>query len=268
MADGYARATGKVGVCIGTSGPGATNMVTGIATAMMDSVPMVVITGQVPTYMIGKDAFQETDTTGITMPITKHNYLVMDVKDLAGWCGGLPHRPHRAPRPGADRHPQGRHHQRRRLRVPGEGRPCPVPAQDAGHIEPDAPGAELLDEAPKPLILAGHGVILAGAYDELRDFAEKTQHPGASPPCWASPASRDAPPVLRLAGHARHVLLQQGHLQLRHHPGVGMRLDDRVTGRLNAFPPTPRSSTSTSTRRSWARTSPPRCRSSATPSTC
>src|SRR6266540_1756928 len=83
MADGYARAGGGVGVCIGTSGPGATNMVTGIATAMMDSVPMVIITGQVPTYMIGKDAFQETDTTGITMPITKHNFLVMDVKDLA-----------------------------------------------------------------------------------------------------------------------------------------------------------------------------------------
>src|SRR4029078_9968027 len=83
MADGYARAGGGVGVAIATSGPGATNMVTGIATAMMDSVPMVVLTGQVPTYMIGKDAFQETDTTGITMPITKHNYLVMDVKDLA-----------------------------------------------------------------------------------------------------------------------------------------------------------------------------------------
>src|SRR5499426_21915 len=83
MADGYARASGKVGVALGTSGPGATNMVTGIATAMMDSVPMVIITGQVPTYMIGKDAFQETDTTGITMPITKHNYLVMDVKDVA-----------------------------------------------------------------------------------------------------------------------------------------------------------------------------------------
>src|SRR6187200_443292 len=82
MADGYARATGKVGVCLGTSGPGATNMVTGIATAMMDSVPMVVLTGQVPSRLIGYDAFQETDITGITLPITKHSYLVTRVEDI------------------------------------------------------------------------------------------------------------------------------------------------------------------------------------------
>ncbi|MFQ5933863.1 MAG: thiamine pyrophosphate-binding protein, partial [Dehalococcoidia bacterium] len=81
-ADGYARATGKVGVCVATSGPGATNLVTGIMTAQMDSAPIVAITGQVPRAMIGKDAFQETDVTGITLPITKHNYLVMDTRDL------------------------------------------------------------------------------------------------------------------------------------------------------------------------------------------
>jgi len=83
-ADGYARATGKVGVCMATSGPGATNLVTGIATACLDSVPMVAITAQVPRHLIGKDAFQETDITGITLPITKHNYLVLDVNSLAG----------------------------------------------------------------------------------------------------------------------------------------------------------------------------------------
>ena len=83
MADGYARATGKVGVCVATSGPGATNLVTGLATAYMDSIPMVAITGQVPTHLIGNDAFQEADTTGITRPVTKNNYLVKDVRELA-----------------------------------------------------------------------------------------------------------------------------------------------------------------------------------------
>ena len=106
-ADGYARATGKVGVCLVTSGPGATNTVTGIATAYMDSIPMVVITGQVPTHLIGNDAFQEVDIVGITRPCTKHNYLVKHVEDLAQHPqGGLPHRPQRPARSGAGGHSQ------------------------------------------------------------------------------------------------------------------------------------------------------------------
>ena len=108
-ADGYARATGKVGVCTATSGPGATNLVTGIATAQMDSIPIVAITGQVPRAAIGTDAFQETDVTGITLPITKHNFLVMEVsRRRSRNQRGVPHRPHRTPRSGVGGHPQRR----------------------------------------------------------------------------------------------------------------------------------------------------------------
>ena len=108
-ADGYARATGRVGVCSATSGPGATNLITGIATAQMDSVPMVAITGQVPRAAIGRDAFQETDVTGITLPITKHNFLVMEVEDVAPAIkGSLPHRPNRTARASAGGYSQRR----------------------------------------------------------------------------------------------------------------------------------------------------------------
>ena len=108
-ADGYARATGEVGVALVTSGPGVTNAVTGIATAYMDSIPMVIVTGQVPTPAIGLDAFQECDTVGITRPIVKHNFLVKDVRDLAADDEeGLPHRPHRPARAGRRRRAEGR----------------------------------------------------------------------------------------------------------------------------------------------------------------
>ena len=118
MADGYARATGKVGVAVATSGPGATNLVTGIATAMLDSSPIVFITGQVATSVIGSDAFQEIDITGITLPITKHNYLVTDAEESGGHGSrGILHRPQRSARPGADRHPQGCPDQDDRVRV-------------------------------------------------------------------------------------------------------------------------------------------------------
>ena len=109
MAQGYARATGKVGVAIATSGPGATNLVTPIADAYLDSTPIVCITGQVPTHLIGTDAFQEADIQGITMPIVKHSWLVdRRRRHAAGVQGGVPHRPHRPTRPGADRRAQGR----------------------------------------------------------------------------------------------------------------------------------------------------------------
>ena len=178
MADGYARITGNVGVCLGTSGPGATNLVTGIATAMMDSVPMVAITGQVPTYMIGKDAFQETDTTGITMPITKHNYLVMDVKDLARVIKEAFHIA-RTGRPGPVlidipkdvttntaiyEYPT-------KVNLPG------FKPKMQGHSKQIRQAARMIEQAKKPLIIAGHGIILSGAYSELRAFAEKTQVP-------------------------------------------------------------------------------------------
>ena len=175
-ADGYARATGKVGVCIATSGPGATNLVTGIATAYMDSVPLVAITCNVGTSLLGKDSFQEVDITGITMPITKHNFIVKDARDLAKVM-------------------------RRAFRIAKSGRPGPVlvditkdaTANQAEYIEevPDVilpntacitdvdleQAATLIREAEKPMIFVGGGAIAADASAELLEFAEKVHAP-------------------------------------------------------------------------------------------
>src|SRR6187401_3607044 len=143
MADGYARATGKVGVAIATSGPGATNMVTGIATAMMDSSPIVCITGQVGSKLIGSDAFQETDITGITLPITKHNYLVTSAADVAPAVLEA-------------------------FAVAKSGRPGDGEARDA---------LELINSAERPLILAGHGVMQSAAERQILELAERGQIP-------------------------------------------------------------------------------------------
>lgn len=175
-ADGYARATGKTGVCIATSGPGATNLVTGIATAYMDSVPMVAITGQVSTALLGKDSFQEVDITGITMPVTKHNYIVKDVNKLAGII-------------------------RDAFRIAASGRPGPVLVDICKDVtaafaeyEPVKPqqieyppigatdseldqAASIINASKKPIILSGGGVSIAGATQELKDFAEKAGIP-------------------------------------------------------------------------------------------
>jgi acetolactate synthase-1/2/3 large subunit len=175
-ADGYARVTGKTGVCIATSGPGATNLVTGIATAYMDSVPMVAITGQVPTALLGKDSFQEVDITGITMPVTKHNYIVKDVKKLAGMV-------------------------REAFRIAADGRPGPVlidickdvTAASAGYepFKPEKPAcrpigvsagkldeaAEVINRSERPIILSGGGVTIAAAHQELTKLAEKAKIP-------------------------------------------------------------------------------------------
>lgn len=178
-ADGYARATGKVGVCIATSGPGATNLVTGIATAYMDSVPMVAITGNVPIALLGKDSFQEVDIVGITMPITKHNYIVKDIKELAPTL-------------------------RKAFYIAKEGRPGPVLVdipkditaqleeyvfekpkkieESTKHIDYNAidKAIELLNSCKKPLIYTGGGVVRSGAINELLQFAERLQAPVAS----------------------------------------------------------------------------------------
>src|SRR5690606_20754096 len=179
MADGYARATGKVGVAIATSGPGATNLVTGISTAMMDSSPIVCITGQVTRGAIGSDAFQETDVTGVTLPITKHNYLVMDIHELpyvmreAFYIA-------RTGRPGPVLidipkdvqnekiefiYPEGE------IRLPGYRPPASADQRDV-----DA-ALELIEQAERPIILAGHGVLMSGAMEELRELAERAQIP-------------------------------------------------------------------------------------------
>ncbi|MDO8662176.1 MAG: biosynthetic-type acetolactate synthase large subunit [Candidatus Omnitrophota bacterium] len=237
-ADGYARATGKVGVCLATSGPGATNLVTGIANAYMDSIPMVAITGQVKSFLIGNDAFQEADVTGITRPITKHNYLVKDVKDLARII-------------------------REAFYIASTGRPGPVLVDIPSDIQladtefnwPENiqmrsynptyfghPGqikkaAKLIAGAKKPIIYAGGGVISSGAHRELKMLAEKIN----APLTWtlmgigAFPATHELSlGMLGMHGtaYANHAIMESDLII-----AVGARFDDRVTGRLDAFAP-------------------------------
>ena len=176
-ADGYARATGKVGVCVATSGPGATNLATGIACAQMDSIPIVAITGQVPRPAIGRDAFQETDVTGITLPITKHNYLVMDVADIAPAIKEAFHIA-RTGRPGpvlVDIPKDVLQNERTEFIWPDEiNLPGYNPPGD-GDPEQVSQASKLINEAERPIILAGHGVLISHAYAELKELAEKSQ---------------------------------------------------------------------------------------------
>ena len=237
-ADGYARASGKVGVAVATSGPGATNLVTPLATAMMDSVPLVAITGQVPRAAIGRDAFQETDITGITMPITKHNYLVMRTADVPRVLKEAFHIA-RTGRPGpvlVDL-PRDVLSEVAEFDYPDQvNLPSYRPTLD-GHSQMVRRAARLIGEARRPLILAGHGVLISGAAAELRELAEKAQIPVITT-------------LLGIGGFSgRHVLslgMPGMHGQAHNNwaidradlvIGVGMRFDDRVTGRISAFAP-------------------------------
>ena len=179
MADGYARASGKVGVAIATSGPGATNMVTGIATAMLDSSPLLCITGQVGSKVVGTDAFQETDVTGVTLPITKHNYLVSDVDEVAPTIHEAMYVA-RSGRPGpvlvditkdAQQLTTELHWDPSDVKLPGY-RPDLSPTPDEYKR-----AAELINGAKRPIILAGHGVLLSGATARVRQLAEKAHIP-------------------------------------------------------------------------------------------
>ena len=239
MADGYARATGNVGVAVATSGPGATNMVTGIATAMMDSSPIVCITGQVGSKLIGSDAFQETDITGVTLPITKHNYLVTRAEDLAATI-------------------------REAFYVAKSGRPGPVliditkDAQQstcdfdweaaAPHMRgyrPDlSPAKEayekalnLIREAKRPIILGGHGILISGAEAEVQAFAERTSIPVAMTLLGLGGLPASHPLNLGMMGmHGEawvNKAIQDADLLL----AFGMRFDDRVTGSLKTYAP-------------------------------
>ncbi|KKC28472.1 biosynthetic-type acetolactate synthase large subunit [Caldanaerobacter subterraneus] len=237
MADGYARATGKVGVCIATSGPGATNLVTGIANAYMDSVPVVAITGQVPTYLIGKDAFQEVDITGITMPITKHNFVVKSPEKLADTL-------------------------REAFAIAKSGRPGPVlvdipkDIQNAeieyerkGEIEYKngikeiiseeslSKAVELILESKKPVIFAGGGVIWGEACGELLEFAEKTNIPVATSLMGLGCFPGDHPLSLGLIGMhgSRFANLAVYHSDLV--IAVGTRFSDRVAGKAGGLAP-------------------------------
>jgi acetolactate synthase-1/2/3 large subunit len=235
-ADGYARATGRVGVCMATSGPGATNLVTGIANAYMDSVPIVAFTAQVATQVIGTDAFQEADITGITIPITKHNYLVKDVRDLPRVIKEAFH-------------------------IAATGRPGPVlidvpvdvsrseidykyPEEVSlpgykpsfkGHAKQVKEAAKAIVEATKPVIYAGGGIIKSNASDELRELAELTNTPvtttlmgkGAFPD--THPLSLGMP-GMHGARYTNYAITEANLLI-----SVGVRFDDRVTGKLSEF---------------------------------
>ena len=238
-ADGYARATGKVGVCVATSGPGATNLVTGITCAQMDSVPIVAITGQVPRPAIGRDAFQETDVTGITLPVTKHNYLVMDVADIAPAIKEAFYIA-RTGRPGpvlVDIPKDVLLNDRaeflwpKQVNLPGYNPPR------EGDLEKVAQASKLINEAERPIILAGHGVLISHAYKELRELAEKAQIPVITTLLGISSFPNDH--YLNLGMPGMHgmayasLAIDQADLLI----SLGMRFDDRVTGRIKDFAP-------------------------------
>ena len=238
-ADGYARASGRVGVAMATSGPGATNLVTGIATAMMDSSPMVCITGQVPTSLIGSDAFQETDITGVTLPITKHNYLVTDVDDLAHVIREAFYIA-RSGRPGPvliDL-PKDVQQAETEFVVPTE--PVRLPGyQPVGQGNPEAvqQAADMINKAQRPVVLAGHGVLMSGAMEALRSFVEQTRTPVALTLLGKGGFPESHPLTLGMMGmHGEAYVnkaIQEADLLL----AFGMRFDDRVTGRLETYAP-------------------------------
>ncbi|MGB2856500.1 MAG: biosynthetic-type acetolactate synthase large subunit, partial [Dehalococcoidia bacterium] len=237
-ADAYARVTGKVGVCVATSGPGACNLVTGIANAHLDSSPVVAITGQVARPFIGKDAFQEIDITGITVPITKHNYLVLKADEIATVVKEAFH-------------------------IAGTGRPGPVLLdiprdvfiEEAtfeypekvelhgykptlrGHAVQIKKAAKLIAESKRPVILAGRGVIISGAYEELRGLAEKAQIPVITTLLGISSFPEDhelSLGMMGMHGTAYANLAVDGSDLII---SIGMRFDDRATGRVSGFAP-------------------------------
>ncbi|HEV2583706.1 MAG TPA: biosynthetic-type acetolactate synthase large subunit [Ktedonobacteraceae bacterium] len=240
-ADGYARATGKVGVCVATSGPGATNLVTGLATAYMDSTPIVAITGQVARQFIGRDAFQETDVLGLTQPITKHNFLVQRVEDLADIVHEA-FRLARDGRPGPVLIDVPKDIQFAKTMYRPSASICSVDYFRAHRPTQPAPeaivqAARLIGEAQRPVIMAGHGVIFSRAYDELRAFAEKTNIPVITTLLGLSAFPETHPLSIGMPGmHGpAHVNRAIGETDLI--IGVGLRFDDRVTGKVSEFAP-------------------------------
>jgi acetolactate synthase-1/2/3 large subunit len=232
MADGYARASGKVGVAIATSGPGATNLITGIATAMLDSIPIVCITGNVSSKVLGTDAFQEVDITGITLPVTKHNFLVNRAEDIAP-AVRLAFQIAKSARPGPVLVDITKDAQQAtalfdfEAAKPHPVRPHPMrKVEDAGLSQ----AAELIRNAKRPVILAGHGIIESGAMEQVRTLAERTQIPVALTllGLGAFPASHPLNlGMMGMHGEAwvNHAI-QEADLLI----ACGMRFDDRVTG--------------------------------------
>lgn len=237
-ADGYARATGKVGVCIATSGPGATNLVTGIANAYMDSIPLVAITGQVKTFLIGNDAFQEADVTGITRPITKHSYLVKEVGDLARIVKEAFHIA-RTGRPGPVvidlpvdvTMKETEFHYPREVSIRG------YKPTYTGHPGQLKKAIKAITCAKKPIIYAGGGIILSGAASQLREFAIKINAPVTTTLLGLGGFPEDNKLSLGMLGmhgtvYANHAIMESDLII-----AVGARFDDRVTGKIEAFAP-------------------------------
>ena len=242
MADGYARASGKVGVAVATSGPGATNMVTGIATAMLDSSPIVCITGQVGSKMIGSDAFQETDVTGVTLPITKHNYLVSDVSEMAPTIHEAFYVA-RSGRPG----PVLVDITKDAQQASGEFVWDPSPVRLPGY-RPDlrASDAEyqqavgLINNAKRPIIFAGHGVMLSGATDLVRELAERANIPIAMTLLGIGSFPALHPLNLGMMGMHGEAWVNQAIQEADLLLAFGMRFDDRVTGNVKTYAPNAR----------------------------
>jgi acetolactate synthase I/II/III large subunit len=237
MADGYARASGKVGVALATSGPGATNLITGIATAMLDSIPMVCITGNVPSKVLGTDAFQEVDITGITLPVTKHNFLVLRAEDIAKTIR-LAFQIAQSGRPGPVLVDITKDAQQATTTFdfdaakPRPYRPHPMLRVDDAGLEH---AVELIRNAKRPVILAGHGVSESGAMEQVRSLAERAEIPVALTllGLGAFPASH--PLNLGMMGmHGEswvNEAIQEADLLI----ACGMRFDDRVTGSTSTY---------------------------------
>jgi acetolactate synthase-1/2/3 large subunit len=238
-ADGYARASGRAGVCVATSGPGATNLVTGLATAHMDNTPVVAITGQVSRAMMGRDAFQETDIIGITQPITKHNRLVEDVEELREAIeeaffvaqDGRPG-PVLLDIPKDVQNQQGNWEPGKRGSRQRSAQSQPVPRVAAALV---AEAARLIGSAQRPLIMAGHGIILANAHTELRVLAERTGIPVITTLLGISGFPESHPLHLGMPGMHGEVHVNRAIQQADLIIGLGLRFDDRVTGNLAAF---------------------------------
>ena len=232
MADGYARASGRVGVAIATSGPGATNLVTGIATAMLDSVPIVCITGQVSSHVIGTDAFQETDITGVTLPITKHNYLVTRVDQIASTIREAFYVA-RSGRPGPVLIDITKDAQQARTVVAWSDAPVRLPGYRPDHRagrDELARAAALIDGAQRPVILAGHGIVKSGASELLRAFVETTNIPVASTLLGLGGFPATHPLSLGMMGMHGEAWVNQAIQEADLLIALGMRFDDRVTG--------------------------------------
>ncbi len=237
-ADGYARATGKPGVVLVTSGPGGTNTVTGIATAAMDSIPMVVFTGQVPTGVIGNDAFQEADIVGITRPITKHNYLVRDVNNLEAVIREAFHIATKG-RPGPVLvdlpkdmlNSKGRYTGLKSVKIPSF-----KPTTNGSHTQ-IAKAAKMISEARKPLLYAGGGVMLGEAWSELTTLAERLDIPVTTTLMGLGCFPESKPQSLGMLGMHGTWTANMATTECDLLIAVGARFDDRVTGRLDGFSP-------------------------------